>query len=63
MHQHDARGVREFRSMLLKCKLAQDTARGFGVALLRHKLVQDVKGCLRMVLMTWEWRRQVRIVS
>ena len=55
------KGVRGFRSALLRCKLAQGGARGFGVALLRHELAQDGatgfkdgNGCLGMVLKTQE---------
>ena len=45
------KGVRGFRSALLRCELAQDGARGYGVG----------KRCSGMVLMTQEWHRQVRI--
>ena len=41
------KGVRGFRSALLRCELAQDGARGYGVG----------KRCLGMVLMTQEWHR------
>ena len=45
------KGVRGFGSALLRCKLAWDGARGFRIG----------KGCSGMVLMTWEWCRQVGI--
>ena len=45
------KGVRGFGSAFLRCELAQDGARGYGVG----------KRCSGMVLMTWEWHRQVRI--
>ena len=45
------KGVRGFGSALLRCELAQDGARGYGVG----------KRCSGMVLITWEWHRQVRI--
>ena len=38
------KGVRGFGSALLRCELAQDGARGYGVG----------KRCSGMVLMTWE---------
>ena len=61
-------GVRGFGSVLLGHELAQDGARGFRSVLLRCKLVwggasgfRIGKGCLGMILMTWEWCRQVGI--
>ena len=45
------KGVRGFRSALLRCKLARDGARGFGIGI----------GCSRMVLTTQDRHRQVRI--
>ena len=56
------------RSALLRCELARGGARGFGSALLRCKLTWGGArgfrigiGCLGMILMTWEWCRQVGI--
>ena len=40
-----------FGSALLRCELAQDGVRGFGSGI----------GCLGMILMTQDGRRQVRI--
>ena len=45
------KGVRGFRSALLRCELAQDAARGFRIG----------KWCSGVVLMTREWHRQVGI--
>ena len=45
------RGVRVFGSVLLRCKLAWDGARGFGSGI----------GCLGVILMTWDGCRQVGI--
>ena len=45
------KGVRGFRSALLRCKLARDGARGYRVG----------KRCSGMVLITREWHRQVGI--
>ena len=45
------KGVRGFRSALLRHELAQDGAREFRI---------DIR-CLEVILMTWECRRQVGI--
>ena len=44
-------GVRGFGSVLLRCELAWDGARGFRIG----------KGGSGMVLMAWKWHRQVGV--